>query len=114
MASQYEVVAIASGIAAIVGSIGAVITNIIQSMLRRRAESGSVETSDAQTLFNYSAQIINTLSTMTNQLWGRIDNVIGKMDATHKSVSDVIDRLHHIIALLEKSIQDIDNDTRKS
>lgn len=98
----YELLALSSAIAAIIGAGGSLIASLVQASIQKRRDSGTVETSDAQTLFNYSTQIINTLSTMTHQLWSRIDTVIIKIEATHSSIENVIDRLERLIEIHEQ------------
>ncbi|GIV82465.1 MAG: hypothetical protein KatS3mg051_1819 [Anaerolineae bacterium] len=82
------VIAISS---ALIGAVTSLTTTWLSNATQRRAQSGSVQTADAQTLFQASNQLIQMLLTTTQQLSERLDRLT-------EHLGTMMDRVERLVA----------------
>jgi uncharacterized protein HemX len=83
-------IAAISASAAVIAAIGGIIGAGMTAWVQRRREAGSVTTSDAQTLFTASNQLIQMLLQSTQMLTDRLETLADRMDRMIKQQDELL------------------------
>ncbi|GIW18729.1 MAG: hypothetical protein KatS3mg064_2836 [Tepidiforma sp.] len=82
-----------------IGASATIAGAIIQAQTQRRREAGTVQTSDAQTLFSASNQLIQMLLTTTQALTARLEEMAGRFDHLTDRVDQLVAQQEELLKL---------------
>lgn len=83
----------------VVGAGATVAGAVIQANTQRRREAGTVQTSDAQTLFSASNQLIQMLLTTTQTLTARLDDMVNRFEQLAERVDRLVAQQDELLKL---------------
>jgi uncharacterized protein HemX len=92
-------IAAISASAAVIAATGGIIGAGLTAWVQRRREAGSVTTSDAQTLFTASNQLIQMLLQSTQTLTDRLDQMAQHFDALASRVEKLVQQQDELLRL---------------
>lgn len=91
--------AVVSLVSAAIGATASLGATWLTSATQRRAQSGSVGTSDAQTLFAASNQLIQLLLTTTQQLTEQLRQLTGQLDTMTTRVERLVQQQDELLRM---------------
>lgn len=97
--NSYELAAVVGFASAVVGAAASAGTAWLAQRTQRRRESGTVQTSDAQTLFSASNQLIQMLLTTTQTLTQRLDDMVARFEQLAERVDRLVQQQDEILRL---------------
>jgi uncharacterized protein HemX len=92
-------IAALSALAAIIAAVGGVFGAGTTAWLQKRREGGTVKTSDAQTLFTASNQLIQMLLQSTQTLTDRLDQMAQHFDTLASRVEKLVQQQDELLRL---------------
>lgn len=88
-----------------IGAASALLTAWITSHAQRRRESGTVQTSDAQTLFSASNQLIQMLLSSTQSLTQQLDTLTGRLESLMRQIDRIVQQQEELLRLQREQTQ---------
>lgn len=82
-----------------IGAAATVAGTLIQANTQRRREAGTVQTSDAQTLFTASNQLIQLLLSTTQTLTQRLDEMVARFEQLAERVDRLVQQQDELLRL---------------
>lgn len=82
-----------------IGASATIAGAIIQAQTQRRREAGTVQTSDAQTLFSASNQLIQMLLSTTQTLTQRLDDMVARFEQLAERVDRLVQQQDELLRL---------------
>lgn len=105
--TDLSVTAAVSVVSAAIGAGATLGASWLTSSTQRRAQSGSVQTADAQTVFSAYGQLSQMLLQLTQQTTDRLDRVVARVDDLVQAQQRILEQQDELLRLQREQVSSL-------